>query len=165
MISKQEEIFWRQKSRSIWLKQGDNNTSFFHKMANAHHRYSHIDNLVINGRSVTDEESINNKILAFFKSLYSEDEPSKLPWSYPDCPRISMEDNLELQQPFLEEEILAVLKECEGDKAPGPDGFTMGFYKKCWSSHKKLFPYALHYFHEKEHFLRSLNAKSCGWLL
>ena len=31
----------------------------------------------------------------------------------------------------LREEILQVVYDLEGDKAPGPDGFTMAFYHHC----------------------------------
>ena len=42
-------------------------------------------------------------------------------------------ERLSLERKFNKEEILAILKEAKGDKAPGPDGFTMGFFQKCWS--------------------------------
>ena len=31
-----EEIFWRQESRVLFVKEGDNNTCFFHQVANSH---------------------------------------------------------------------------------------------------------------------------------
>ena len=44
-----EEIMWRQKSREVWLKEGDRNTRFFHKMANFHRKHNDITRLKING--------------------------------------------------------------------------------------------------------------------
>ena len=38
-----------------------------------------------------------------------------------------------LEREFEKEEIIEALKEAEGDKAPGPDGFTIAFFQKCWS--------------------------------
>ena len=44
-----EDISWRQKSRELWLKEGDRNIRFFHKMANAHKRRSSMARVKING--------------------------------------------------------------------------------------------------------------------
>ena len=37
-----------------------------------------------------------------------------------------------LERKFEREEILQVVRELEGDKAPGPDGFTIAFNHHCW---------------------------------
>ena len=46
----------------------------------------------------------------------------------------------------------------EGDKAPGPDSFTIAFFLKCWSVVKKDVMDFFEYFHWHSVFERSLNA-------
>ena len=44
---------------------------------------------------------------------------------------IEEDEWLELERDFSEDEVVKVFQEMEGDKAPGPDGFTMTFFQKC----------------------------------
>ena len=64
-----EEISWRQKSREIWLKEGDKNTGFFHRMANAHRRRTCLNSICINGRKLVKEEDIKEGLVDAFKNL------------------------------------------------------------------------------------------------
>jgi hypothetical protein len=50
-----DEISWRQKSRVLWLKEGDRNTQFFHRMANSNRRNNSISTLLIDGEMSTDQ--------------------------------------------------------------------------------------------------------------
>lgn len=45
-IYTKEEIMWRHRSGIRWLKEGDRNTAFFHKIANSRKRQNTIDNLL-----------------------------------------------------------------------------------------------------------------------
>ena len=49
-----EEINCRQKSRALWLREGDNNTRFFHRIANSNRRFNTIDRLLVNGAVTLD---------------------------------------------------------------------------------------------------------------
>lgn len=40
ILLKQEEIYWKQRSRALWVKEGDNNTKFFHAVANGRRNHS-----------------------------------------------------------------------------------------------------------------------------
>ncbi|XP_059292232.1 uncharacterized protein LOC132045677 [Lycium ferocissimum] len=46
-VARNEEIAWKQRSRIQWLKQGDKNTKYFHRIATAHKRVNSIDNLTV----------------------------------------------------------------------------------------------------------------------
>ena len=41
---------------------------------------------------------------------------------------IEEDERLDLERDFSKEEVIKVLQEMEGDKAPGPDGFTMALF-------------------------------------
>ncbi|XP_075665589.1 uncharacterized protein LOC142635288 [Castanea sativa] len=112
-----EEVSWRQKSRMLCIKEGDNNTKFFHKMANSRRRYNHISMLEIEGL-----------------------ERDWLEWR------------------FEKEEVLRVVKELEGDKAPGPDGFSMAFYHHCWGVVERNILAVFEEFYQHSKFEKSLNA-------
>ena len=66
-----EEVTWRQKSREVWLKEDDRNTSFFHRMANAHRRRNNMDRTRINGVWHSKENGISEGIVNAFRFLLS----------------------------------------------------------------------------------------------
>ena len=49
-----------------------------------------------------------------------------------DFSSILVEDASWLNRSFEEEEVFGVIKDFNGDKAPGPDGFSMAFFQSCW---------------------------------
>lgn len=75
------------------------------------------------------------RFLVFMKLVYRENETWRLHWEYV-TPSISREEKELLQQPFQKEEIHGVIKSCERDEALCLDGFSRGFYKKCWPNLK-----------------------------
>ena len=71
---------------------------------------------------------------------------------------IEEDERLELERDFSKEEVVKVLQEMEGDKAPGLDGFTMAFFQKCWSVVEIDVMAFFDHFHRSAELERSLNA-------
>ena len=60
-----EEIFWRQKSRALFVKEGDNNTCFFHRLANSHRRANQINSIEVDEVVYKDEMDVHSQVVRF----------------------------------------------------------------------------------------------------
>jgi hypothetical protein len=69
-----DETLWRQKSRVLWLKEGDSNTKFFHKIANSNHHRNFMEKIEVEGTTYHRDSDIREKVVQFYESLYIEKE-------------------------------------------------------------------------------------------
>ncbi|CAN1266288.1 LINE-1 retrotransposable element ORF2 protein [Linum perenne] len=134
---KMEEVSWIQKSREKWSKFGDRNSAFFHRIANFNKRRNFIDIINVNGITVSGQEALESAFVNFFKDLYSDPRserpfPNRLSFN-----KIPQEKATALLDRFSEAEIRSAVHSCANGKAPGPDGFSFGFFKRFWSTIKQ----------------------------
>ncbi|RVW47734.1 Transposon TX1 uncharacterized 149 kDa protein [Vitis vinifera] len=152
-----EEVHWRQLSREIWLREGDRNTGFFHRMANAHRRVNNLIKIKINGVRLTEDQEVRDGIVNAYQHLLSENADWKADIGGLVLKQISLSEADALELPFTEAEIYAALMGMNGDKAPGPDGFTVAFWQNCWEIVKEDVLDMFKEFYDQNSFIKSLN--------
>ena len=128
-----EETSWYQKTRLKGIIEWDNNLKLFHRIASGRKVNKMINKIEnTNGEVVVEEKEIVEEITTFFEMLYSLEREVDLGVEGLERAEISEEKRIRLEQPFEEEEVRRALFDCEGDKAPGPDGFTMAALQEGW---------------------------------
>jgi len=152
-----EKVSWRQKSRVTWLKEGDKCTKFFHSIVNSNRRYNSMDSLLIGDSISSNLAEIGEHVVQFYQDLFFETHS----WR-PRLDDLSFDAILEseaswLERAFEEEEVRKVVFAMNGDKASGPDGFTMAFFQACWEVLRLDIMEVFSDFHAREVFEKSLN--------
>ena len=105
---------------------------FFHKIANSHRRNNNIEMLKIEGVECREEEAIKDHVVNFFEELLTEQVGWRPTLNGLVFGTIELEEVERMEMAFEEEEVYDVIKKMAKNKAPGPDGFSMGFYQECW---------------------------------
>ena len=65
-------LFWKERSKMLWFKDGDWNTIFFHVVVKRRNNYSGIHRLQIDNEVTEDPKLIEDHILDFYTNLYVE---------------------------------------------------------------------------------------------
>ena len=142
-----------------WVKEGDCNSRFFHKVANGRRNRKFIKVLENErGLVLNNSESITEEILLHFEKLYSGPTGESwrvegLGWS-----PISVENASRLDSPFTKEEIYKTIFQLDKDKALGPDGFTIAVFQDCWDVIKEDLVRVFAEFHSSGIINQSTNA-------
>lgn len=121
-----EQISWNQKVKIKGVTEWDNNSKLFHRAASRRKANKVINKIEGSEGSVLySEREIVEEITSFFEGLYNENEKINFRIEGLEWEGISRAIKEKLKRPFEEEKIKKALFHCEGDKARGPDGFSM----------------------------------------
>ena len=98
-----------------------------------------MENLGVDGVVYEEIQDIRDQVVHFYELLYQENEGWKPKFDELSLDSIREVDWALLERKFEKEEILHVLQEANGDKAPDPDGFTMAFFSAMLESGRGRF--------------------------
>ena len=101
-----EETFWRQKSHALYVKEGDNNTRFFHRLVNSHRRTNHIKSIVMDGVLYEDGPTVKSQVVQFYQNLYKETDIWRPIVDGLDFDCIGKDERSALEREFSKEEVI-----------------------------------------------------------
>lgn len=123
-----EKLRAKQRSRLSFIRAGEANAKLFYLQANGRRRNNTIHSLTSNTGVCYSHEVKEQLIYNHFSEHFGPPSQRDLSLNW-DLISLGTRDLSHLEEEFSEEEVLAVIKDLAGDKAPGPDGFIDIFLK------------------------------------
>ena len=88
------------------MKEGDNNTWFFHRLANSHRNDNQIKRIEVDGILYEDELDMRSQIVLFYQGLYKKTEVGRPTMDGLDFACIEEDERLSLEKEFTKEEVI-----------------------------------------------------------
>ncbi|MFS7973280.1 putative RNA-directed DNA polymerase [Helianthus anomalus] len=144
-IAKAKDL--QQKARLNWIKLGDENSSFFHGIVKVNMARSRINGLKVGDDWITDPSAIKDHVRRAFRKHFAEPMRRRPSFANLGLPLLPPDQASSIIAPFSLDEIRDAIKTCDGGKAPGPDGFSIRFFKHYWEEFKVLVREVFEEFH------------------
>ncbi|KAG8662107.1 hypothetical protein MANES_01G065050v8 [Manihot esculenta] len=123
------EIFWKQRAKQFWLKEGDANTRFFHQSASARKRKNTIVKLLDDSNVWRDRNSgLEGVMTDYFMTLFTSHSCNSEHVLQCVPTLVSQDHNASLLAPYSCDEVRSAAFSMKIDKSPGLDGFNPGFF-------------------------------------
>ncbi|GKE52618.1 RNA-directed DNA polymerase, eukaryota, partial [Tanacetum coccineum] len=147
-----------QKAKVRWAIEGDENSRFFHGMLNKRRSTLNIRGVMADGSWIDNPIKVKQEFFNHFNKRFCHSDITgvKIQMDFPK--QISEEEKQEIECEVTNEEIKRAVWECGSDKAPGPDGFTFGFFRRFWDLIKSDVFDAVRYFFEYSEIPKGCNA-------
>ena len=124
----------KQRSHVEWLKEGDQNTRYFHCRVNQRNKCSYIlgfeDEV---GDWIEEEGRMREMVVEYFAYIFTTSNPSGFD-EVPEgmLPTVTEDMNSDLNRPFLAKEVQRALHQMAPLTTLGPNGMSSIFYKSFW---------------------------------
>lgn len=130
----QDELFWRQQSRAIWLPAGDKNKRYFHQRASQRRQKNHIHGFLDEHEQwCTLDVDIAKLAENYFQNLFTTSNQTSLESILDSVDKVVHPDmNCTLLQPYTPKEVRTALFSMHSSKSPGPNGMSPFFFQKFW---------------------------------
>ncbi|KAG2663966.1 hypothetical protein I3760_16G057200 [Carya illinoinensis] len=101
-----DEIMWRQRAKALWLREGDQNSKFFHSKASHRKRKNFIDKLQNDAREWKVGEERDQLIVEYFRNIFSASSQREMSDFLGDLVgKVTGEMNEELTKLYTESEV------------------------------------------------------------
>ncbi|CAA0839627.1 Unknown protein, partial [Striga hermonthica] len=135
-LAKSERQFYQQKAKCNFQIKGDKCTKFYHGLVKKRTKRNFIVSINWEDGTVTDSmEEVAKEFVCYYEALLGTGVETENvdPQILRLGPCVGVDDCSALITPVTVEEIKNTLSDIEGDKSPGPDGYTSTFFLKSWS--------------------------------
>ncbi|GJU26662.1 sodium/hydrogen exchanger 6 [Tanacetum coccineum] len=128
-----EERFLKQKAKVEWLKSGDANYAYFHKVVKIHVSRNRIDSVTTSSGARVDGDQVPIVFIDHYTAfLGQQGVTTPLLNNNLFCTKLSTNVADYMICAVSDQEIRNAIFSIGGDKSPGPDGFSIAFFKEAW---------------------------------